>query len=158
MNDFIWQYVDIPEKDIVKIQNNALADINSRPFNSTLFQGVDIKTTHLLGLKICHVRLVQVNPKGMIPIHRDGPPGYPPMLAINIPLVNCENAVTEFWKSEINISHALSLENCTKIDEFILTKPILLNVSVLHSVKNYTSDWRKAISIRFEESPWHLCD
>jgi hypothetical protein len=89
-------------------------------------------------------------------------------LAINIPLENCEDSTTSFWESSVppipsktpnGYTFSTYDKNfCKKIAEYTLDRPILLNTSVPHEVINNSNKWRRAITLRFIDDPWHLTE
>jgi hypothetical protein len=56
------------------------------------------------------------------------------------------NTLTMYDKCEFDLHSKYSLEH----------SPVLFNTKKLHQVINPTDHWRFAISIRFQEDPWHL--
>jgi hypothetical protein len=169
IENFIWQYLDVPEDEILAVQASARASL---PDNNISFQGLSLekKLTHFMGVAVKHVILIQIQPNFFGIIHTDWPKGTNG-LALNIPLENCETTPTIMWESDkdpvlkklvapdgTEIKYYFyPPENCRKIDEFTVTRPILWNPGILHNVDNSKNDkWRRAISIRFIEDPWHL--
>ncbi len=160
---FTWQYIDLPEKEIIKIQYDFK---QSLPNNELFFQGLNITTRRFLSMPIYSAVLIQVPPGAGLDhsgIHHDVDSTR---LAINIPLDNCEESITSFWQSWMpaitdNTPNGYSYayydpRYCRKIDEFKLTRPIIFDTSVPHNVGNPTDKWRRAISLRFKPDPWHL--
>jgi hypothetical protein len=162
---FYWKYCDIPEEDIKFIQNLYKENM---PSNPDFFQEIAIPIKTFMNLKISIAVLIQASPLLKGTIHTDYQPKEDsPKLALNIPLENCEDSITNMWSSKNKITqlyftpnksphHYYDPEACTKITEFRLTKPVLFNTTVPHSVDNMSDKWRRAISLRFESDPWHL--
>jgi hypothetical protein len=160
---FYWKYQDIPEDEIAMIQKKYRKIL---PDNCEFFQVVPLDIKTFMGLKISRAVLIQVEPNAKGRIHTDfRPEGY--SLALNIPLENCENSITTMWDAAAEVVeiqyttnnspyHYYNPNLCKKITEFSLTKPVLFDTSVPHAVDNYSNNWRKAISLRFEPDPWHL--
>jgi hypothetical protein len=169
-DNFVWKYVDIQDLD-------ALADIKERylkrkPNADNFYIPMDIGIKEFLGMEIGNPVLIYAMPKKNYMIHIDYRMDKL-KLALNIPLINCENSLTEFWKcskmgSSVKPENAwrsppnflssfnFEQENCEKIDEFIMTQPVVFNTQVPHSVTNFSDMPRIAISLRFKEDPWHL--
>ena len=158
---FTYQYIDNLDPLEVKKFQDAYLEASSNP--SFHFQYVDIPYTYFMGMKINKCVLITVRPNDPLPIHIDQRKG----LALNIPLLNCENTVTELWHCDqpykIGYTHNglpyfyyPTNTITTKIGEFILTKPVLFDVRVPHSSTNKGTGTRLAISLRFEEDPWQL--
>jgi len=165
---FIWQYVDLDPDEVDRIQRSFIkATLTTINFN--FFQPLKIDTNEFMGMKIKNPVLIQAAPFKSGQVHIDVRLDSN-VLALQIPLVNCENSVTEFWEEKITeetqpwidgrdggspYKH-ISREYCKKIDEFVLTKPIVFRTDIPHSVTNKSKNFRKAISLRFYDDPWHL--
>lgn len=161
---FIWKYVDIDPIEVSKLV--TLFKLHM-PNNSYFIQHVNINLTEFIGLKLYKCALVQVPPNTTTLIHKDMRPGDDTnMLALNIPLDNCENVITNLYRSDIQPIQVVTnnkqlywhykAADCEKISEFIVTRPLIFNTSILHCVHNPTNKWRRAISLRFIKDPWHL--
>ena len=159
---FLWKYVDIDPKEIKNIQDQYRKVL---PNNDHFFQVIDLEITEFLGLEIQRPVLIQVAPYAIGRIHTDFRP-QGEQLALNIPLDNCENSVTQLWKSGYEPPVQFTDNGqpyryfdptlCEKISEFVLTTPVIFRTDLPHSVSNSGSNIRRAISIRFKEDPWHL--
>jgi hypothetical protein len=164
INDFIWKYIDLEESTVKKIQEKYL---NHLPTNDHFFQEIKLDITEFLGLEVQKFVLIQVLPNAIGRIHTDWrPANYGNQLALNIPLLNCENSITSLWKSDYNPPTQYT-ENgqpynfydptrCVKIAEFKLIQPTIFRTDLPHSVDNPSNCVRTAISIRFKRDPWHL--
>lgn len=113
--------------------------------------------------------LFQVAPGEKMGIHIDyyGPEFV--HVALNLPVFNCKNTQTNFYKNTQPIwlddlsetlykKTALAVsESICELDESLeLTSPYLVNVREIHGVTNPTDKMRFIISIRFKENPLHL--
>jgi len=164
INDFIWKYIDLEESTVKKIQEKYL---NHLPTNNHFFQEIKLNITEFFGLEVQRFVLIQVLPNAIGRIHTDWrPANYGNQLALNIPLLNCENSITSLWKSDYSPPTQYT-ENgqpynfydptrCVKIAEFKLTQPTIFRTDLPHSVDNSSNCVRTAISIRFKRDPWHL--
>lgn len=161
---FIWQYIDTPVDEVLKIQQDFK---NLIPNNMSFFQVIDINTKMFMGLPIERPILIQVTPNTFSQIHKDiRHDGTKNRLAIQIPLDNCEESTTSFWESssrplisQTKNGHVYSYYEesmCTKLTEYKLTSPVIFDSEILHNVTNPTNQIRRAISLRFKEDPWHL--
>jgi hypothetical protein len=163
---FIWQYIDVPEEEVLTVQQLVRDNL---PDNGEFFQYLDIGLKTFLGAEVDIAVLIQASPGFGLDgfgIHRDAGAEEGQCLAINIPLENCDNSVTKFWKtSKPEIKqftpngipyNYFEMDGCEQIDEFVLSRPIIFNTSVPHLVVNPQDVWRKAISIRFKTDPWDL--
>jgi len=163
---FIWKYIDIPQDDIEKIQQEFLDRL---PNNGLFFQNIKINSTHLLGLRIEVTVLIQMPPMSGFDnynIHSDyGSPDRSP-LAINIPLQNCAESITKFWKANKPVEirqtpegtpyRYINVNDCEQISELKFTKPFIFDTSIPHNVVNPQNVWRRGISLRFLDDPSHL--
>ena len=164
---FIWKYIDIPQEEIQEIQAEFK---NNLPDNMEFFQSININKKTFLGLELQQTVLIQMEPMTGLNdelIHIDVHHAYPAdRLVINIPFENCEQSITKFWKNKKPVvikktpngypyAH-LNKEECDQIDEFKLSRPVLFNAGIPHSVTNPQTVCRRAISLRFAVEPWHL--
>jgi hypothetical protein len=90
------------------------------------------------------------------------------VLAVNIPIKNTEGTYTNFYEyvdgpvknmefGRHNITYRFyGKANLKEIDRYSLSKPVILNTTVPHSVINNTNKDRFALTFRFEKDPWHL--
>jgi hypothetical protein len=161
---FLWKYIDISNEEIENIKKLYL---NNLPNNNHFFQPIDIDISNFLGLEVQRFVLIQVEANAVGRIHTDWRPNnYGNQLALNIPLINCENSTTSLWSSDYDPPtqytangqpyNFFNPDRCIKLSEFRLTAPVIFRTDVPHSVDNPTSEIRKAISIRFKTDPWHL--
>jgi hypothetical protein len=161
---FLWKYIDIDSEVVKDIQERFL---RAMPVNNSPFQNVDIDITDFLGLEIHQSVLIQISPNTFSRIHTDWrPKEYGDQLALNIPLINCENSVTSLWESsdttELQYTdnrqpyNSYDPAKCTKLTEFRLTRPVIFRTDIPHNVTNSSNEVRKAISIRFKRDPWEL--
>lgn len=165
---FIWQHIELPSDEVSEITNRALEVVDQMTESNHFYQGLDLGITKFMGLDLFKIVLIQSLGRALGNIHID----YRAFdnnntLAINFPLINCENSVTEFWESDHydpNLRYTSSntpyigftRDNCRKISEYKLVKPVIFNTSVPHSVRNYSVAPRLAISLRLKHDPWHL--
>ena len=160
---FIWQYINLPEDEVIKIQNEFRLKL---PNNDVVFQSINIEITEFFSMPVKSAILIQVPPHSGVGhggIHVDT---NDTTLAINIPLENCDDSITSFWKTLMppemrktpnGFSYGFyDPRHCRKIAEFKLTRPVIFNSLVAHNVSNPTDKWRRAISLRFKTAPWHL--
>jgi hypothetical protein len=165
IENFLWQYIDIDEKYINPLKKKYLEHL---PSNDHFFQPVDIGMSEFMGLEIQRCILIQVAPGAIGRIHTDWrfDKNFGDQLALNIPLMNCEHAITEMWKSDYipptqytdngQPYNFFEKSRCTKITEFIVNRPVLFRTDIPHSVNNTGKSVRRAISLRFKKDPWHL--
>jgi len=164
---FIWQYLDLPLGEIEKIQQEFRDNL---PNNDFFFQYMNIDSTTFLGLEIDGAALIQVPPMGFIDdrgIHTDSTERLS-SLAVNIPLENCAESFTKFWKTNkpITVSytsnnlpyHSFNVEDCEKISELKFIHPFIFDTKIPHSVSNPQHVWRRGISLRFKDDPSFLIE
>jgi hypothetical protein len=161
---FLYKFIeDIDENILENIKNIFL---NNLPDTNNFFIPVQLGIKEFIGLEVTHSILICANPRRRSGIHVDYRADKL-KLALNIPLKNCNDSITEFWDSggtepehsitSINVPYkSYKIENCQQIAEFRLTKPVIFNTKIPHSVNNLSNKPRLAISLRFKEDPWHL--
>ena len=102
--------------------------------------------------------------------HTDGGAENPRCLALNIPLLHCENSLTTFYKkknpfkkgkeahnAKLNYSYTSFDDDSVKaVESLVLTHPTLLRVNEIHSVENNSDRIRYCLTIRFAPEPLEL--
>lgn len=161
-NNFFWKHIDVPDHELKIIRQKYLEVL---PNNQRFFQPLKIELSTFMGLDVSQTILIQVPAQTKASIHTDFRADKL-KLALNISLVNCEKSITEMWECQeppitTNTSNGIPYNyyipnQCKKITEFTLEKPVLFNTKVPHSVFNYSNNTRLAISLRFKQDPWHL--
>ena len=170
-SDFLYKYLEIPNyqqisKEILefdKLVNNKRGFVildkalgpNKVP---TLY-----KWFGELNLTVKTICSIYLEPNSRQKGHIDQGPWD---LAINIPASGCEFSSTKFFKNKGEI--VVKYTNTTKvpyyeyvddspeeIDSYILSKPVLINIKMPHSVHNGIEP-RTCFSFRFEQDPWFL--
>jgi hypothetical protein len=161
---FVWKYVDLDESEVNKLKEKYLAALPIKPH---FFQTLELGVTEFMGMPVFKTVIINALPHSIGKIHKDHRPHDSNVLAINIPLINCDNAVTEFFETDNDstlIEYTSSKSpyigfdraKCLKIDEFTLTKPVLFKTDIPHAVTNFSNNARVAISLRLAADPWHL--
>jgi len=159
---FYWKHLDIDPNEIKRIQNLYRPRM---PKNMHFFQALNIPLTEFLGYEVQRFVLIQVAPGAEGRIHTDWrPTDYGDQLALQIPLDNCDEAITEMWESSYDppVQYTdngqpyrfFDPEKCRKVTEFRVTKPVLFRTDIPHSVSNPGTKPRRAISVRFKKDPW----
>ena len=159
---FIWQYIDIDPTEVRRIQELYMKVTALNLF----FQELKLEVDEFMGMKVRVFALIQSSPLSNGKIHVDYRHDNN-VLALQIPLLNCENSITEFWQPNHPVDSAwrdrdghpyqyIPRKHCNKIDEFQLTTPLIFRTDIPHSVTNNSKSFRKAISLRFYTDPWHL--
>jgi hypothetical protein len=161
---FFWKYVDIDSNAVAQLQKIYRMRL---PNNDHFFQTLNLPIQKFLGLEVQRFVLIQVAPNAKGRIHTDFRPNeYGDQLALQIPLDNCEDSVTDMWESEYDppVQYTdngqpyrfFDPTRCKKVTEFKLTQPLIFRTDVPHSANNMGNKIRRAISVRFKEDPWHL--
>ena len=177
MKDFLFKILDIDTSSSEKIKEEiAIFSKNRENHIVGQFSMLDVESTLSLlptiskwleanKLEVIHIAYISVNPTTIQQAHIDSGEST---LAINFPVINCNNVTTEFFKLESNdltIRHSKGtnlpyyhFDNNGKdaIASFSLTQPTLLNIKMPHSVVNNTELERISLSFRFKKDPWHL--
>lgn len=163
-DSFIWQHVDIDDQ--LSLEKLQIEFLNKSSIVQYFYNPLKLNIKEFLGLEITHGVLIVAAAHRRHSIHTDYRADNL-KLALNIPLKNCENSLTEIWESlgplpkyfvtatGIPYNH-LNPTHCKKITEFKLTSPVIFNTKMPHSVVNFSNEPRLAISLRFKEDPWHL--
>lgn len=161
---FYWKYVDIDPDLVLYIQEKYKKFV---PTNTEFFQTLDLGINNFLDRPVQRFVLIQVSPHAIGRIHTDFRPNeFGNQLALQIPLENCEQSITNMWESEFDppVQYTsngqpyryFEPDKCKLITSFKLTQPVLFRTDIPHSVDNAGSKMRKAISIRFKNDPWDL--
>ena len=161
---FTCKYIDLDPRLVEYIQELVLENIPNKVAFYQALRNVEIHD--ILGQQVEEVALVKIHPSISPELtHTDILCPVGEFLALNIPLYNCDSSQTVFWisneprtKDKLRSKHGygwINTKDCTAIDEFYLTKPVLFNHQVLHNVFNWSDKPRYAISIRFFKDPWH---
>ncbi|NBX48506.1 hypothetical protein EBT25_00970 [bacterium] len=169
---FIWKYHDM-NPEVVSL----LQDLFKRYVPEYFFTiETPLHFTHpstippftFEGVTFSEFRIVCIEPESTGVIHTDQQyPTWGTRLALNIPLANCDQSTTRFWRctpssekeSQIaptqNSYKSWQKEECEYLTEYCLTRPVLIDTEVPHCIENFGSKRRVSISIRFKEDPWH---
>jgi hypothetical protein len=120
-------------------------------------------------LKLDVARFFVIEPNDSIGIHIDGSKDHPKFLALNIPILNCQNTYMQWWDNlkKIGLQSdprymkdivVYDETNKQLIGELELTTPCLVKIDTPHSVKNPQNVTRIVLSLRFNPEPldlWH---
>jgi hypothetical protein len=160
---FTWKYIGIDKNAVLEIQDIFLKNL---PNTELFFQPLHLNIKEFIGLAVTQTVLIQIGPKSQDPIIHTDHRIDNTVLALNIPLINCHQSVTELWtnNSEPEIKKTTNgqpykifdITQCEKLTEFVLDRPVLFRTDIPHRVINRSDFPRKAISIRFKTDPWHL--
>ncbi len=119
--------------------------------------------------KIRLVRTVTVMPKGFYSAHVDGSAqdSIPRTVALNIPMVNCDDSLTRFFErkgpgikplvksnKKMDFSYQdYSYDDIVLKTQFTLRHPTFLKICEIHDVINNSSKVRYCLTIRFSPEP-----
>jgi hypothetical protein len=162
-DNFTFKYFDIENsKDLENLKELFLKNL---PPLENFFNPLNLNVKEFLGLEVTHSILIHAKPNSHSTIHVDYRADQL-KLALNIPLKNCENSVTNMWSCEGEPTYLetptgipynnYNKQQCEKITRFFLTRPVIFNTKIPHSVSNFSDQPRLAISLRFKEDPWEL--
>jgi hypothetical protein len=178
-NTFTWQKISIPDWPLVQKELQDLATtirLKRRIFTPLVRDQVNqqiLAQTPRLAQYLAQNRLdvwaagwVNLQPNQSTPPHIDIYCGsqIQPILALQLPLQGCDSSTTHIYQSKTDPDHyKRSLApnwtydplDLTVIDSYQLSEPILFNIKTIHQVIN-GSEPRLALSLRFEQDPWHL--
>ena len=175
---FTWQYIDLESELVEEIKRIYLKNLPDYSRGLQTFQQLDIKIPDVNGFRVETPGLFySTGLHNWSYAHKDSIEKNRSTLALNIPLINCENSRTTLYKeTKSKTSHFLSeypdanytncisedLTNKTEIQKknkkqiitsYVLNRPILFNTRVFHAVENFSIKPRLAISLRFERNP-----
>ena len=178
-NMFTWQKISIPDWPLIQKELQDLAStlrFKRRTFtpldrlqvNQQVLSYAPRLQQYLAdqNLTVWAAGWVNLQPNQSTPPHVDSYCGSPiqPTLALQLPLQGCDSSTTHIYQSKTDTDHyKRSLDrnwpydplDLTVIDSYQLSEPILFNISTIHQVIN-GSEPRLALSLRFEQDPWHL--
>jgi hypothetical protein len=157
---FIWKYMDIDQNLIDEIKDIYLKNIKKDLTHYGFFQNIDATIPNIMGQQVVIPALIYC-PRKYAPQYSHKDRVTHSTLALNIPLINCENSKTIFYECEKTdkfiykerLTEAKDISKCQEIGSYILDKPILFNTQVLHAVFNHSDMPRLSISLRFEKNP-----
>ena len=157
---FVWKYIDLDDNLVNEIKDIYLKNIKKDLTQYGSYQTLDVVVPDIMGYKVAVPALFYM-PAGYIPRRSHKDPISHSSLALNIPIINCENSRTIFYECEKTdkilykerITETAPIKKCHEIDSYVLDKPILLNTQILHAVFNYGNTPRLSISLRFEKNP-----
>ena len=176
MKDFLFKILDIDSQTFDLIRKEIAEFYKNTEHIVGQFSMIDNESTlnvlptiakwlEVNKLEVMHIGYISVNPNTIQQAHIDSGESS---LALNFPVINCNNVTTEFFKLEskdLTIRHSKGtnlpyyhFDNTDKdiIGSFTLTQPTLLNIKMPHSVVNNTELERISLSFRFKNDPWHL--
>lgn len=155
---FRWKYIDLDNELVEEIKSIYLKNL---PSNAAHFQPLDIKVPDILGKPVVCPRLIYC-PANFNPPYGHRDPPYDSSFVVNIPLINCENSVTTLYKANnkskkmyfgTTLIEILSIHDTESIDSYVLNRPVMLNTSIFHAVRNFSDTPRVAISLQFKTNP-----
>lgn len=161
VNSYVFTHLTISKENAFsKIDHIAL--LEHCPKLSAYLGSLGLKTT-IAGLVRSWPRQVAKQP------HIDS---YPQNLAMNFPVQDCENSVTNFYEPYnedgtppvmTQFQHPNGVKGSNYRDaswrllgSVTLAGPTLLNIKVPHKVDHHGDLIRVSLSLRFERDPWHL--
>jgi len=157
----LWQYTELDDWQVIQadfnnyIQNKGFENLMSWEYIlSNDFDKISktlIPTLEKKGIKVLGMAILSFWPDQQ-PIHldNDSPSDY----RLNIPLLNSEHSITEYYKVDDSKKIIRNIESTNletvyeswdedgiieKIDEFYLSQPTIINVLVPHRVKTSAS-------------------
>jgi len=169
---FIWKYVDIDIELVNEIKDIYLKKLKTNLQDYEFFQILPIKIPNVLDQKVVGAGLAVSKGNNIQKYsHKDPMPPDTSFYALNIPLKNCENSQTNLYKikkgksvlystygrpmANAGLAEIAKIEDCDLIASYTLDQPLIFNTQILHSVNNFSAEYRVAISLRFEKDPLH---
>lgn len=174
-------FIDIPEFDCIQ---KKLQDILVRQFDGANKEAIGFIEDEVIKTEVpelyrffeqnnlipeCFAVLIR-DPHVTAPIHVDGDGSRPVVLAINLPVFNCENTYMywfdvppdqlKFIEDRGNRYKSLPLDydwtKITPLETLELTKPCMVRINVPHNIVNDRDTVRAILSIRFNPAPFHM--
>jgi hypothetical protein len=176
MNNFLFKILEIDNVLYEKIKEEISVLSNTIVTEPNRFTIIDKESTMSVlpsinnwfrnnELEVSHIAYIRAAPRLAQTAHID----YgEPELALNFPVINCNNVTTEFFhfeQQDLTIQytpgtnlpyHHFNSDGKNIIGSFRLTQPTLLNIKMPHRVVNNTDLERISLSFRFKKDPWHL--
>lgn len=117
----------------------------------------------------CFAVLIR-DPHVTAPVHVDGDGKNPVVLALNLPVFNCDNTYMHwfdvppeqfsFIEDRGNVYRSLPLDydwtTLELLDSLELTTPHMVRVNVPHNIVNEQNANRAIVSVRFNPTPFHM--
>lgn len=176
-NKFLFQKIHLSNfNEICKeLRSHVLTHLppNKNNFNhmdsAKLLKDCPLMTKWIIenSLMLRKIAVITINPNSVGSIHTDTQQNS---LALNFPILNCENTYTGLYKvihgepKIMTMTNGLTyntFDNCEfeEIDRYnIVDSAILFNTKIPHRVNNPTDTTRIAVSFRFDPDPWNLID
>jgi hypothetical protein len=159
---FTWKYIDLDNELVDEIKDIYLKNLKKDLADYAFFQILPIKIPNIKGIEVLYAGLVYSAANAIPKYSHKDPKDHPgSTLALNIPLINCDNSLTTLYnnlKSPIytlynnRISEIAKRSDCKVITSYTLNRPIIFNNQVLHAVDNFSPEPRLAISLRFDKN------
>lgn len=117
----------------------------------------------------CYVAIIR-EPQITAPIHVDGDIGHTAILALNLPVANCDNTrmywfdvppeefdyITDRGSRYRSLPLDYDWKSLTPTDELELTSPAMVRINVPHNITNDKDTCRMILSVRFFPEPLHI--
>jgi hypothetical protein len=171
--DFLYSKVNVPDIDAITAEMRTFKDRLGVP-HQVQFRNVEnlgakgalpstMRWFDSVGLNMAECVYIVTPPRVITNIHKDI--FAPNCLALNFPVVGCESVRTHFYKELIDLPlvqpgsnphYNYRPDEIEFYESCCVNEPTMLNVHVLHSVNNLTTEPRIVFSFRFREAPWAL--
>lgn len=161
-DSFTFRHIDIKQELLDSLKQKFRENL---PQLENFFIPMHLDIKEFMGMEIGHSVLIYAKPLSRSTLHVDYRADNL-KLALNIALENCKYSLTEMWQCEgepvcLKTPTGIPYNNyekkqCKKICDFTLSRPVIFNTKVPHSVWNFSNKPRLAISLRFKQDPWHL--
>jgi len=160
-NSFLWKYIDLDNELVEEIKDIYLKAMPKNLSCLKFFNVLPINVPNINGIKVTCCSLIY-KPGNERQNHAHKDPLLHSSLALNIPLINCEDSITTLYDDSKysyhvslrdNLIPVLPVKDGKILSTYILDRPILFNTRVFHNVENFSSEPRVAISLRFAKNP-----
>ena len=160
-NTFLWKYIELDNNLVEELKDIYLKAMPTNLSCLNFFNVLPINVPNINGVKVtCCSLIYKAGNESQKYAHKD--PLLHSSLALNIPLINCEDSVTTLYddsKHSLHVGHRdnliqiLPVKDGKVLSTYILDKPVLFNTRIFHNVENFSSEPRIAISLRFDRNP-----
>lgn len=111
-------------------------------------------------------RILVTAPNSALRLHNDGNDITPKFIALNWPLLHCNNTFMRWYTADIMVKNyeevgygvfdLYNRDTAQLIGNAELTEPALVNINCPHDVDNSLNTARFMLSMRFRQEPFHL--
>lgn len=175
--EFTWQHINLDVELVEEIKSIYLKNLPDYRNGLPAFQKLELQIPDVNGMRVVVPGLFYSSGLNNWSYAHKDPIDQEctrSTLALNIPLINCENSRTSLYKENklmqpsllnehidgnyvsTDLKNTIELQKKNKkqlLTSYVLNRPILFNTRIFHAVENFSIKPRLAISLRFERNP-----